>query len=190
LVPTDSITKRDLIAREADLILGEGDYGAVVTLKHGLMIPTAGIDESNSETGDYILYPRDPFASAERIWRQLREVFGLEKLGVIITDSHSRPFRRGVTGIALSYWGLNGGRSLIGEPDIFGRPLKHTFVDVVDSLAAAAVLMMGEAADRCPLAYLRKAPVEFCEDGRGQAVAMKPEDDMYFPLFRPKRNSR
>jgi coenzyme F420-0:L-glutamate ligase len=184
LVAKDGIDKRELIRREADLILGEGGYGALVTLKHGVMIPTAGIDESNSETGDYILYPTHPFASAERIWRDLKADLGLAKLAVIITDSHSRPFRRGVTGIALSYCGMKGLRSLIGEPDIFGRPLKYTAVDVVDSLAGAAVLMMGEAADRCPLAILRQAPIELAEEVEGQAVAMAPQDDMYYPLFR------
>ncbi|MFZ4404893.1 MAG: coenzyme F420-0:L-glutamate ligase, partial [Pseudobdellovibrionaceae bacterium] len=104
LLDKKSIDKHKLIDDEADHNLGEVGYGCFLTIKEGLFIPSAGIDESNSESDRYILYPKDPFASAQKICAQLKTHWGLKKLGVIITDSHTTPLRRGVTGISLSHW--------------------------------------------------------------------------------------
>jgi dihydrofolate synthase / folylpolyglutamate synthase len=155
IVKKESISKRELVQREADHYLCEGGFGVELTIKHGILIPSAGIDESNSETGDYILFPEDPFASAHAIWKFLKKEFSLENFGVILTDSHTMPLRGGVTGISLAHWGVRATNSLVGQPDIFRRPLKFTKVDVVDSLASMAVFasyfrmlwMRGSASD-------------------------------------------
>lgn len=97
--------------------------------------------------------------------------------------------RAGVTGIALGYAGFRGVRDYRGKKDLFGRKLKVTMTDVADSLATAATLVMGEGAERQPLAIIEDAPVEFV-DGFDRLTARKKEvqiaakDDMYAPLFR------
>ena len=78
--------------------------------------------------------------------------FGWKNFGVLITDSHTTPLRRGVTGIALSYWGFSGVQNKVGTPDLFGRTLKMTHVNLADAFAAAAVLVMGESNESTPVA--------------------------------------
>jgi dihydrofolate synthase / folylpolyglutamate synthase len=178
------VNKKQLVESEADTYLGEIGHGCHLTIKSGLLIPSAGIDESNSEAGDYILYPRDPFASAVRLWTDLRARWQLEKLGVVLTDSHTSPLRRGVTGIALSYAGIRGIKDLVGELDLFGRPLKMTQMNLADGLAAAAVLMMGEAAEARPLAVVRGADVEFSETLYMEELQIALEEDLYYPVLK------
>ncbi len=185
-VAKNSVDKSQLIIDEADHDLGEVAYGCRLTIKHGLFIPSAGIDESNSESGDYILFPKDPMESARRIHSFLRETFKLTSLGILITDSHTLPLRQGVTGIALSYWGFRGVRNMVGEKDLFGRELKMTQMDLADGLAAASVLMMGEGRECCPLAMIENAPVEYCEEVSARDIQIPVENDLYYPLYQPR----
>ena len=83
IVPKSSIDKGALVRREADVFLGEAGYGCMLTIKEGLFIPSAGIDESNSAGGDYILFPEKPFESARLLWEGLRARWGLSELGVM-----------------------------------------------------------------------------------------------------------
>lgn len=185
LVKKASISKREIVEKEADHYLCEGGFGVELTIKHGILIPSAGIDESNSETGDYVLFPENPFASAHAIWKFLKEEFSLVNLGVIMTDSHTMPLRRGVTGISLAHWGVRATNSLVGQPDLFQRPLKFTHVDVVDSLASMAVFAMGEADDCCPLALISGAKVEFTQTSSADEIKIDPKLDLYYPLIAP-----
>jgi F420-0:gamma-glutamyl ligase len=176
--------KAELIRRESDHYFGEVGYGCHLTIKHGLFIPSAGIDESNSETGGFILYPEDPFQSACRLWERLRREWRIERLGILITDSHTTPLRRGVTGISLSHWGFQAVKNLVGTPDLFGRPLKVTTVNAADALASAAVYMMGEGNESQPLALLEGASVRFTRATDPKEVQIPYEDDLYSPLFK------
>lgn len=182
--------KRALIRDEADIYLGEIGYGCDLTIKNGLLIATAGIDQSNSQSNAYILYPKDPFASAEKIWRDLRVKWGLKNLGVILTDSRTQILRRGVTGVALSFAGFRAVRSLVGAPDLFGREMKTTKVNIADALASAAVLTMGEANERKPLAVIHGPTVEFCENVRKEELIVPPEEDMYFSVIQAFRDKK
>jgi F420-0:gamma-glutamyl ligase len=183
-VPTASIDKMSLVRREADHFLGEVGYGCALTIKEGLFIPSAGIDESNSETGDYLLYPVDPFATAKQLWQGLRKAWGLSNLGVVLTDSHTTPLRKGVTGISLSHFGFRGVRDMIGTQDLFGRELKMTTINAADALAGAAVFAMGEGAESRPLAWIKGAEIEFTEDTLNTEVRMPLKEDLYYPFFR------
>jgi F420-0:gamma-glutamyl ligase len=187
LVAKSSIEKADLIAREAEHHFGEGGYGCFLTIKHGLFIPSAGIDESNSETGAYILYPEDPFKSAKQIWSDLKTKWKIENLGVILTDSHTTPLRNGVTGIALAHWGFHGVKSLVGEPDLFGRKIQMTFVNIADGLAAGATLLMGEGNERQPLAVIHNATVSFVNEIDPAEIRMPLKDDLYLPFLLKSR---
>ena len=184
LIKKGTITKAELVRREADIFLGEGGHGCLLTIKHGLMIPSAGIDESNSEDGSFILYPKDPFNSAKKIWQDLKQHYKLKKLGILISDSHTSPLRQGVTGIALSYWGFQGVRSHIGTPDIFGRELKMTKVNWADGLASMATLTMGEANECQPVAVITGAAVNFVDEIDPSEIQMPIKEDLYYPLFK------
>ena len=99
-----------------------------------------------------------------------------------ICANHSTDGGLGLTGIALAHAGFRGVRSLVGAPDLFGRPLRMTQVNVVDAIASAAVLAMGEGSERCPLAIIQSSEVEFCE--AVDSVHIPIEEDIYGPLLR------
>lgn len=179
----DSIEKQALVEREADTYLGEIGHGCFLTIKHGLMIPSAGIDESNSPSGDYILYPSDPWQSCERLWSSLKARWSLKNLGILLTDSRTMPLRRGTTGVALAYWGFRAVRNMVGTPDLFDRPLKVTQMNVADGLAAAAVLMMGEAREARPLAVIENAEVVFSATTTPNEIQIPVREDLYFPVL-------
>jgi len=176
--------KTELIRKESDVFLGEVGYGCSLTIKEGLFIPSAGIDESNSVNGDYILYPKDPFASAKNLWQQLRAHWKLRELGLLLTDSHTSPLRKGVTGICLSYWGFEPVKNLVGTSDLFGRELKMTNINMADALSCAAVLMMGEGREQQPLALLNGADCRFTENTNPADLRMPLHDDLYYPFFK------
>lgn len=184
LVSKSSISKNELVAREADVLLGETAYGFHLTIKHGILIPSAGIDESNSETDDYILFPEDPYRSARELGLRLRRDWGLEHLGIVVTDSHTTPLRIGVTGVSLAHWGFRAVLDRVGSRDIFGRELRVTRQNLVDGIAAASVLMMGEGDEQRPLAWVDGVHAEFTSTGSPDEIAMSPADDLYAPLFR------
>jgi F420-0:gamma-glutamyl ligase len=181
-VAKSSIKKADLVRQQSDIFLGAVAYGCFLTIKHGLFIPSAGIDESNSEHDEYILYPRDPFASAVRLRKDLMAAFGAKNVGVLLTDSHTAPLRAGVTGVALGYAGFRGIHSMIGQKDLFGRTLQMTQVNVADAISAAAVVCMGEGAECTPMAFI-KAGVEFTDDLHPEECQIEWEKDLYAPLY-------
>ena len=149
-LPKNQISKARLIQKEADHYLGEVEHSTHLTIKHGAMVPSAGIDESNSPTGEYILYPKNPFQSAKQIRQSLKQKLGLKNFGLLITDSHTLPLRPGVVGMALTSVGFEPVRNLTGQPDLFHRPLRMTRINVAQALAAGAVLLMGEGGDQNP----------------------------------------
>lgn len=171
--------KRQLIVREADHFLAETLHQVSLTVKHGILIPSAGIDESNSKNQDYILFPLDPYASCARIGMALKAHYGLNKLGIILTDSHTTPLRNGVSGIGLAHYGFKAVQNLIGKPDLYGRDMKMTQVNVLDSLAVAAVLQMGETNDCCPLAVLQVSGLEYTETSSASEIQIPMDQDLY-----------
>ena len=188
-VDMTAISKKDLIYREADCVIpSDGqDERIVLTYKNRILIPSAGIDESNSN-GRYILYPEDPFLSAKNLYVYLKTRRHLERFGVIITDSHTTPLRRGVTGIALAWWGFQPCKSLVGTPDLFGHPLQVTHINVADALAVSAVFNMGESSECTPIAIINNAPyVQFDATPithNIDEIAIDPQVDLYQPLLK------
>ena len=190
LVPRASIGKNELVRREADRFLAKTRYGVTLTIKHGLLIPNAGIDESNSENGDYILYPERPFETAAKLWSALRDRWKLRNLGIVLTDSHVAPLRRGTVGIALAHWGFQGVRDMIGAPDLFGRPLALTQMNLADGIAAMATLAMGEGGEGMPLALVTGADLTFVEGPVGPEISMPLDQDLYGEWFASRLDSR
>jgi dihydrofolate synthase / folylpolyglutamate synthase len=182
------LSKYDLVKQEADAYLSQEDCLYHLTIKNQILIPSAGIDQSNGG-GAYILYPEDIQQTAADIWHHLRDKHCLTKLGVIITDSHTTPLRKGVTGITLGWCGFEPLHSYIGQPDIFGQPLRVTQINILDALAASAVFVMGEGAEQTPIALIEDAPkIQFLPDPpsreQEQSIQISLKDDIYAPLLK------
>ncbi len=156
--------KNDLAKQEAELYLPRefNQYGFMITINNNIMVASGGVDESNGN-GDYILWPKDPQKNANEVREYLIKKFGVENLGVIITDSRLSPLRWGVTGVSVAHSGFKALRDYVGKPDIFGRLLQVEKTNIADSLATAAVLEMGEGNEQQPLAIVEglEKTVEF-----------------------------
>ena len=150
----------ELVVQEADTIVG-GIPGFVLAVRKGMMAPNAGIDKSNVPAGHVILYPKNPFATAEKLHRRFLES-GI-RVGVILSDSRLMPTRRGTTGIAIACAGFEPVEDDRGKKDLFGNTLRVTFRAVADSLATAGVAIMGEAAESTPAAVVRGFNVRWTE---------------------------
>ena len=107
----------------------------------------------------------------------------MKNLGIVVTDSMILPLRAGVIAGAVAYGGFKGVRDLRGQPDLFGKKLQVTLINVADTLASAAALEMGEGAECRPLARIEQAPVEFVDTVPENEIKYPVKDDLYAPLF-------
>lgn len=181
--------KDDLIEEESEFFLprNKSKYSVYLTIKNNMLVPSAGIDESNADDF-FVKWPKDPQNSANVIWEYLRTRFGLKNVGVILTDSISSPLRWGVTGKCIAHCGFSALSSRIGKPDLFGRKLKMTRVNIADALAASAVLCMGEADEQTPLAIIEDIPfIEYMQEPPApeeiDSIHINIEDDLYSRLL-------
>jgi len=175
-------------ARLVEVILSES--ARVVRKRPGLLIvehrlgyvmANAGVDHSNVEAPDgrerVLLLPRDPDASAEALRANLSARFGCP-LAVIVNDSFGRAWRRGTVGVALGAAGLPAAVDLRGSPDLFGQTLQTSIVGFADEVAAAASLVMGQAAEGMPVVLVRglawNAPASVA-----RALLRPPEEDLF-----------
>jgi len=130
----------------------------IVEHRRGFVMANAGIDHSNVAAGvgtaQVLLLPVDPDGSAQALRRHLMDVFRIG-LGVIISDSFGRPWRKGTVGVALGADGLPAFVDLRGHPDLFGRELLVTETGFADEIAAAAGLLMGQADEAVPMVLVR-----------------------------------
>lgn len=200
-VPHDSISKKQLVMREADAVLISKKHNKerVLALRRGLLIGSAGVDESNAGNY-YIVLPRYPYYSAKHIWTIVRKNQNLKKLGVVIADSGSVPMHRGTVGVALSAYGFMPTKIYIGKKDIFGRRMQVSASDLVDSIAASGVLVMGEGKETTPIAIVTGLKnLQFYQRGVSLYKArhfgyVAPDIDMFNPMLhnslwqRPSRN--
>lgn len=189
-VKIKSSDKDQLVKQEAELYLPRSmsKYDFYISVKHNMLIASAGIDESNGN-GFFILWPKDPQKSANWIRLWLKSRFNLKNIGVIITDSKLSPLRWGVTGYAVSHSGFEALNSYIGKPDVFGRKLKAEKLSVSDSLATAAVAVMGEGGEQTPIAIIEDVPfVKFQKRNPTEKeltdLHIDIEDDIFAPLLR------
>jgi coenzyme F420-0:L-glutamate ligase/coenzyme F420-1:gamma-L-glutamate ligase len=166
-----SARARDLAAdvdkdpRLVEVILGESrrvvrHRRGVLIVEHrlGFIMANAGVDRSNVDPAvgaePVLLLPRDPDASAARLLERLAAHFK-RRLGVIITDSWGRPWRRGTVGVALGAAGLPALMDMRGRPDLFGHELRVTQTGFADEVASAASLLMGQANEALPVVLVR-----------------------------------
>ena len=189
VVKKGKTNKNELIEKESDYFIPseKSAYGITLTIKENLLAPTAGIDESNGD-GCLILWPENPQKTANELRKYLRQKFSLKEVGVIITDSKSSPLRRGVTGVALSHSGFSALNNYSGLLDIFGQK-KGAVVNIMDALAAAAVLVMGEINEQTPLAVVQDIPFVRFRDNDPSEKELKRlyldmQEDIYAPLLK------
>lgn len=114
--------------------------------------------------------------------------YGLTEFGIVITDSTSQPFRLGTTGITLAHSGFSALRNYIGTPDLFGRPFGAARANIAGGISAAAVLVMGEGAERMPLCVITDLGfIEFQENDPTSdeltSMRISMEDDLFEPLL-------
>jgi len=148
----------------------------VVQHKLGFISANAGVDHSNAaaEPGLVLRLPANPDASARAIRRGLAEQLGVEP-PVLVIDSHGRAWRIGTVGVAIGVSGISPVQNLRGAPDLFGEPLQYTDVGFTDQIAAAASLLMGQAAEGCPVVIVRGLP--FTPDNQATAAAvLRPKE--------------
>jgi F420-0:gamma-glutamyl ligase len=153
-----------------------------LTIKDKMLMSSAGVDRSNAD-GKLILLPKDSFVQADAIRTYFCSKYKIEKLGIIITDSRCVPLRAGIVGMAIGYAGFRGIKDYVGSPDIFGRTLELSHVDIPDSLAAAAVLCMGEGNEQQPLALISEIELEWSAIVNREELDIEPDDDLFHPLF-------
>lgn len=173
----------ELMLQESSEVLRSRKGVIVVEHKLGFVCANAGIDHSNvMGAGDsneefVLLLPEDPDTSAKQLRDQILRSTG-KRIGVMIIDSHGRAWRNGTVGICI---GLSGIPALVDERgwhDLFGYTLKATIVAVADELAAAASLMMGQAAEGTPVVHVRGFPYPLGEGSLGEIIRPK-ELDMF-----------
>lgn len=186
-VKVGDATKEELIHQEAERYLPyvnkTGDFHVNLTVTQGVLIASAGIDESNAN-GYYILWPKDIDAFCQEVRQRLMEKHNLTKLGVVVTDSHTTPLRWGVTGIAIGLAGVEPLRDIRGKEDIFGRAMHITQIDMIDPLAAMAVNLMGETDECTPIAILRNYQnIDFSNTASMDDFKIDPEIDLYQALI-------
>ena len=159
---------RRLVARRGDLVIAE--------TRHGFVCANAGVDASNVAPGFLTLLPEDPDGSAERIRKGLEEALGVS-IGVVVTDTFGRAWRRGVVNVAIGCSGLPALVDLRGAPDHAGRALEATVVALADEVAAATGLVMAKAA-RVPAALVRGVTVD-APEGTARDIVRPAEEDLF-----------
>lgn len=179
--------KSKLIKKEANYSLPiskVGEANIILTIKDYTLIPSAGIDESNGNEY-YILWPKNSSKEAKAIGLILKKRDKIKKLGIIIADSHTTPLRWGTQGISIGFFGVEPLKDYRGARDIFGRKLKYTQSNVVDSLANLGVLMMGEGPEQTPIVILRGMKnLRFTNKDLRKKLVIEPKKDLYYPLLK------
>jgi len=175
--------KAALVRAEADVVIERPYWPSPLTITRGAFVGAAGIDESNSGAY-YTLLPEDAFASAKRLWEYLTEKYSLSKLGIVISDSRSLPLRYGASAVSIGWWGIQPLEDHIGKADLFGREMQYERSNIVDGIAAAAGLVMGEVAECTPVVIVRGVPgLQFTTRHTKDEIFSLFEDDTFRVLY-------
>jgi coenzyme F420-0:L-glutamate ligase/coenzyme F420-1:gamma-L-glutamate ligase len=149
----DADDREAAIDAEAVRLVARRGTTRIVESRHGFVMAAAGVDASNTPAGTVLLLPEDPDASARRIRRGLRDALGVQ-VGIVVTDTFGRPWRSGLTDVAIGAAGVQVLEDLRGGEDSHGNPLNVTITATADELAAAGDLVKGKATGM-PVAVVR-----------------------------------
>ena len=177
----------ELMLQESNEVLRTRVGAIIVEHKLGFVCANAGIDHSNvnaplPEAGSgtkpedwVLLLPTEPDRSAEKMRNDIQSKTG-KQIGLLIIDSHGRAWRNGTVGVAIGVAGIPGLEDLRGKPDLFGYKLQVTTVGVADELAAAASLLMGQAAEGTPVVHVRGFPYPLREGSLQELIRPREQD--------------
>lgn len=171
----------EIVLREAAEVVRMERGVIIARTRHGFVCANAGVDASNVPAGTVTLLPDDPDRSAQTLREGLTERFGVA-LAVIVSDSFGRPWRLGITDVAIGLAGFAALADLRGEPDTEGRIMRTTVIAVADEIAAAADLAAGKTSG-CPVVLVRGArlppePADPAQRG-ARALIMAREQELF-----------
>ena len=172
-----------LILDESTEVLRHKPNVLIVRHKLGIVGAHAGIDQSNidHQTEEHaLLLPEDPDASAALLRDELQQSTGVD-LGIVITDSHNRPWRMGTIGCAIGCAGIRVLDDQVGGKDIYGRTLHATLINRADAIASAATLIMGETTEKLPVVIVRglNPKQTLSGDERASVINRPLEEDLF-----------
>jgi coenzyme F420-0:L-glutamate ligase/coenzyme F420-1:gamma-L-glutamate ligase len=171
----------ELVLRETKRVLKAAREVLLVEDKRGLICINAGIDKSNVEgRGNFALLPEHPDESAQKCRSDIRKLTG-KNVAVIVCDTYSRPFRRGQVNFAIGIAGIKPFKDYRTKRDLFGQVLKVKNVAVVDELAAAAELLMGQATEATPVVIFKglRDIIESCEECHTNELFISSKEDLF-----------
>lgn len=175
--PDDPLSHKALVEEEAVRIVRRRGDLIITETKHGFVCANSGIDLSNVERGYAALLPLDSDRSARRIRDIVRAKLGVT-VGVIVSDTFGRPWRKGLTDVAIGVAGIAGVVDLRGTEDALGRVMQVTEVAVADELACAAELVMGKSTG-VPVAIIRGANPMWFRDSSMDEIVRPPSEDLF-----------
>lgn len=173
----------DKDSREVEVILRQSSeivrlrHVLIARTKHGFVCANAGVDHSNVDPEHVTILPDDPDASAAKIREAIKRKLGVD-VAVILSDTQGRAFRLGCMGVAVGVAGMNPLRDLRGRRDLYGKELKATITSPADALAAASVLVMGEASEGTPVVVVKGASYDRSH-GSARELVRPPEQDLF-----------
>ncbi len=176
--PNDPLSHKPIVERESVRILRRRGELIISETKHGFVCANAGIDLSNVKRGQAALLPDDSDRSARKIRDRIKGLAGID-VAVIVSDTFGRPWRRGVTDVAIGCAGIGAIADLRGTTDALGRELMVTEVCIVDEIAAAADLVCGKA-EGVPVAIVRGIDAKWLRQGSvHDEIIRDPADDLF-----------
>lgn len=171
----------ELVLKETRNIIKASRETLLVEDKRGLICINAGIDKSNvKDRGKFALLPENPDDSAKKCRMEIKKLTG-KNVAVVICDTYSRPFRRGQVNFAIGMSGIKPFKDYRGKKDLFRQTLKVKNVAIVDEIAAAAELLMGQAQEAMPVVIFKglNGIVEFCDKCSIAELQISSEEDLF-----------
>jgi coenzyme F420-0:L-glutamate ligase/coenzyme F420-1:gamma-L-glutamate ligase len=175
--PDDPLSHKELVEQEAARVLRRRGDLVITETRHGFVCANSGVDLSNVERGQAALLPLDSDRSARRVRDIVRARLGVS-VGVVVSDTFGRPWRKGLTDVAIGVAGIAGVVDLRGTEDALGRPMQVTEVAVADEVASAAELVMGKASG-CPVAVVRGLDASWLRDASVRELIRDPQEDLF-----------
>jgi coenzyme F420-0:L-glutamate ligase/coenzyme F420-1:gamma-L-glutamate ligase len=175
--PDDPLSHKGLVEDEAVRVVRRRGDLVITETRHGFICANSGIDLSNVERGWAALLPLDSDRSARRIRDIVRARLGVE-VGVIVSDTFGRPWRKGLTDVAIGVAGIAGVVDLRGTDDALGRTMQVTEVAVADELASAAELVMGKS-NGVPVAVVRGVDPTWLRDSSVEELIRPSQEDLF-----------
>ncbi len=184
--------KEDTLKEKDALVMKEADYYIKrkyvphefsLTIKDNTIVASAGIDRSNGN-GYYVMWPKNTNKLLKEICDYLKKKRKIKKLALIAVDSHMLPLRSGTMGVSIGFYGLEPTKDYRGSKDIFGRKLKCSKANIVDTLAVMGNFLMGEADETTPLLIIRNANfINFTNRQTAKKLLVPIKEDIFYPLL-------